>query len=1213
MIGVFAGLGALILAMSTIPDGDGLKRVGSTIIAVSVAMGILAGVLYLFDKIISGGGAIEAAMGVMVALMLGIAGLILAMGTIKVEKIRGLGAIFGMLAVVFSSVVVLTLLAGDGRLKEAAQSVVGVLIALGLVLVAAGKVFNKEKTWQDVASHAVSVIGAIAAIYAISQALNTLRGLSLTGDILPAVIGMGAVMAEIGILMFAISKMEGLDREKIVALLGAVLALSVVAGALYFLADKNLGQLAVGAVMLGVIFAELAIALGVLSNVGGNLIETAAALTLVSAGIAALALGLSVLAKVPADGITVAAVAMGILFAVLAVAVGILGSILGVIPLAGTVIAAFAGVIVAVGVLFVAASASFYIFIAALKLLNEFLPSFGANLATFVTTLASVVDMSLIAGLVALAFALGSLVIPLGLFAVAGIALIPGSVGFTMFAESLTVLIDPLSHLIALPILDLVGTLVSLGVIFGAFGLFAGALMAGSAAITALAMSLNALTPAASGLVGVDITSLAVGLLKIGAAAAIVGAASPLIISASVAFTMLSGSLAVLSATIVGLLTSLNIVSRFLDGLRVAGSRMAEIGKWFVESFIQGVQSLAKRAYEVAKNIGERLESGLRNALGIHSLSPKLFDIGEWLVKSPCAGAESLSGLAEMTGFSIGDGMAGGLVDAIKSGGAEAFAALQSFVSSANASVGSLNLGFDDYMRKMKNNQFADKMKGYTQTMDEYGDIIYTAKENTDQATDSIFDMDEAFANLAGEGGGGGGGSVKKAGKEIEDLSKTIYDKVKGSIDVFGEFSMKTEMTKDKLLKNMQSQLDGIASWSAKLAELGQKGVSEGLLKYLAELGPQGYEYVNAFSTMTLEEIQRANQMYTAQLMMPAAATTQIKGSFAQAGIDVGDGFLKAMAEEGLKWPAAAKDLAEDTIDGLKDGFDSHSPSRKSMLEGQNLILGLTKGLQTYNPQLIARIQQVCTMAINRFKTELNQTKFLTIGRNVIQGIINGIDSRYRLLLDKCVSVAQAVIAQFKEAFKSENLEPIGASIVDGIVKGIDSNAHKARESARKLASEISNTINSSLKINSPSKVSMKSGEGVVEGLVLGMMNMRSELVNASEETADAAIDSLRGIINDIYYGFDDMADISPVIKPVLDLSNVQAGASNMQRMLSDREIALNNLNASLTGTDGNTGSPGNSFSFVQNNYSPKALSRIDIYRDTRNQLSMMKRMVQST
>ena len=35
----------------------------------------------------------------------------------------------------------------------------------------------------------------------------------------------------------------------------------------------------------------------------------------------------------------------------------------------------------------------------------------------------------------------------------------------------------------------------------------------------------------------------------------------------------------------------------------------------------------------------------------------------------------------------------------------------------------------------------------------------------------------------------------------------------------------------------------------------------------------------------------------------------------------------------------------------------------------------------------------------------------------------------------------------------------------------------------------------------------------------------------------------------------------------------------------------------------------GNTYQFTQNNYSPKALSRIEIYRQTKNQLSAIERM----
>ena len=46
---------------------------------------------------------------------------------------------------------------------------------------------------------------------------------------------------------------------------------------------------------------------------------------------------------------------------------------------------------------------------------------------------------------------------------------------------------------------------------------------------------------------------------------------------------------------------------------------------------------------------------------------------------------------------------------------------------------------------------------------------------------------------------------------------------------------------------------------------------------------------------------------------------------------------------------------------------------------------------------------------------------------------------------------------------------------------------------------------------------------------------------------------------------------------------------------------------------NGNTKSTsGNNYNLIQNNYSPKALSRIDIYRQTKNQFSALKGLVET-
>lgn len=102
-----------------------------------------------------------------------------------------------------------------------------------------------------------------------------------------------------------------------------------------------------------------------------------------------------------------------------------------------------------------------------------------------------------------------------------------------------------------------------------------------------------------------------------------------------------------------------------------------------------------------------------------------------------------------------------------------------------------------------------------------------------------------------------------------------------------------------------------------------------------------------------------------------------------------------------------------------------------------------------------------------------------------------------------------------------------------------------------------------------------------------------------------------------------DIDENAPVITPVLDLSQFGTGITQMSSMMSGaatgmeiaakvREGFENKKKAVSEGTSENASGISKSIvnNFTQNNYSPKALSRLDIYRQTKNQLATVKKVV---
>ena len=205
-----------------------------------------------------------------------------------------------------------------------------------------------------------------------------------------------------------------------------------------------------------------------------------------------------------------------------------------------------------------------------------------------------------------------------------------------------------------------------------------------------------------------------------------------------------------------------------------------------------------------------------------------------------------------------------------------------------------------------------------------------------------------------------------------------------------------------------------------------------------------------------------------------------------------------------------------------------------------------------------------------------------------------------------------------------------GAYIVQGIVQGINDNAWLAYSAAEELAQQCSNIINSSLKINSPSKVTYKSGSGIVEGLALGIdenaplaYSSVESLANRTIKTFSAALDGANDLtparitpVLDMSEIYDAMSDFgvndeewNPVIRPILDMSRVNPGLKNLRAIVANK-AEMTNRAENQNGSTVNNAS--NSMVFNQYNYSPKALNRVEIYRQTNNQFAAMKGLVRS-
>jgi hypothetical protein len=115
----------------------------------------------------------------------------------------------------------------------------------------------------------------------------------------------------------------------------------------------------------------------------------------------------------------------------------------------------------------------------------------------------------------------------------------------------------------------------------------------------------------------------------------------------------------------------------------------------------------------------------------------------------------------------------------------------------------------------------------------------------------------------------------------------------------------------------------------------------------------------------------------------------------------------------------------------------------------------------------------------------------------------------------------------------------------------------------------------------------------------------------------NALKDSLSGLGNSVNGDL----DTTYTITPILDLSNVEKNSNRLRNMTADQLISASvsraRARAAASGYQSNQTElanlassdvqNGSGFTFVQNNSSPKALSSAEIYRLTKNQLSIAR------
>lgn len=500
---------------------------------------------------------------------------------------------------------------------------------------------------------------------------------------------------------------------------------------------------------------------------------------------------------------------------------------------------------------------------------------------------------------------------------------------------------------------------------------------------------------------------------------------------------------------------------------------------------------------------------------------------------------------------------------------------------------------------------FGDGLKSYG---DKVSGIDPAAVETSAIAAQSLVTLSNSLANsgsflefFTGEKDlSGFGESLPALGEGIAGYAKAVADANFDNVSVSA-----TALQTLSTIQSSLSETGGVSGWWSGDQDL------TGFAGSLESLGTSISAYAGAVADTSFENVSASvtavNQVKDAIVGMAGMDTSGIT-TMTEAITNVQnmglDGFNEAMTASAENAATAMTQMETSLSEGSSSISTSFETIRTNLTTQPLDFTSVGNGMAS---SLISGITSIID--------ESGISTFREKGRELIEAIKSGIDSRRDSLGTLCRNILDDCASALSNYSKFYNL---GVDIINGLSNGISENRWIVQNAASRAAADALTAAKAALDSNSPSKKFQQLGFDSVLGLANGFSYNSSIAEHAASDMANRSLNAVQTtmkLVSDLM-SRGDLLELHPTISPVLDLSNMSNGRGRINKALSKTRGLTRSISTGLQAnkmpdSDVQNGSPANgpmTVSFTQNNYSPKALSRIDIYRDTKNQLSRMRK-----
>jgi hypothetical protein len=402
-----------------------------------------------------------------------------------------------------------------------------------------------------------------------------------------------------------------------------------------------------------------------------------------------------------------------------------------------------------------------------------------------------------------------------------------------------------------------------------------------------------------------------------------------------------------------------------------------------------------------------------------------------------------------------------------------------------------------------------------------------------------------------------------------------------GAVGTFTDEQVKTVDCAAKAIKSLasaSSEIPNTGGFIAMIVGNNDLGVFAAQFPILG-LGLRGF--LDSVGTFTDEEVQTVNCAANA-IKSLASASSEVPNTGGLLGMIVGNNDLGVFAAQ---FPSVGKGL-KGFVSNIGTFTDAQVKTVESGVSAINAVAKLGKvnlgnlnmSLGTFGNKLKdlgKKLSEFCknmpstssaTSAVNALDkiitaskkiADVNSGTFSTFANNLkkvskdaVKKFVDAfnskeaktdIESHAKTLGDKAVSGAES---------KKDAMEGAGKDLGDGLVVGIDAKQDAVYDAGFRLGQKAVQGEKDGQASNSPSKLTLQAGKWIGEGLIIGMGKMGNSVYKSGHTLGETATDSISSTISRISDIINTDIDSQPTIRPVLDLSDVRAGANRLGSML---------------------------------------------------------------